>query len=620
MTTPRPVFLAPTEADREAMRGIGLDSELLADTEALHPGDWAIVLAHMDTIFEAGRVASDLPGYLAGVAVGEWPGGAKSAAEAVESGADAQAFLTEAGRSAKTAAMLAGADPEPIDTYIPFPIGVLPEPVRGLVTEGARSIGCDASFLALPLLSALAAAIGTTHRIGLKRTWTEPAILWTATVGESGAQKSPALDAAKESTEAAERKSYKEHAKQLAAWEADHLRYEAELAVWKRDAGKSKPGDGYTLAPPEKPAKPTARRYTTSDTTTEALAQIQLDNPRGVLLQRDELSGWLASFDRYASGGRGGADSAHWLSMHGGRSMTVDRKTGTPPTIYVPSASVSITGSIQPAILARAMGREHHESGLLARLFFAMPPKRAKRWTEAEISERTEAAVDAVFARLFNLTPDTDAEGDERPRVLRLDDDAMRAWVRFYDEHAAEQAELTGDLSAAWSKLEGGAARLALVVHLTRWAAGDGKAPPGPVDAESIAAGFVLARWFGNEAKRVYAVLSESDDDREARRLVELIRRKGGSVSGRELAQASRAYPTVAHAEAALSVLADSGAGRWENPEQTGGGRPKARRLVLSPVYGAPVYKTPPGVGGSGCFVCVDNVDARTNGHPGGVA
>ena len=37
-----------------------------------------------------------------------------------------------------------------------------------------------------------------------------------------------------------------------------------------------------------------------------------------------------------------------------------------------------------------------------------------------------------------------------------------------------------------------------------------------------LPAGVVLARWFGDEARRVYAILSESDDDREARGLVEL--------------------------------------------------------------------------------------------------
>ena len=71
------------------------------------------------------------------------------------------------------------------------------------------------------------------------------------------------------------------------------------------------------------------------------LAPILLANPRGLLMARDELAGWIGSFDRY-SGGKGGADAAHWLSMHNGESVTVDRKTGRPRTIHVPSAAVSI--------------------------------------------------------------------------------------------------------------------------------------------------------------------------------------------------------------------------------------------------------------------------------------
>jgi len=35
------------------------------------------------------------------------------------------------------------------------------------------------------------------------------------------------------------------------------------------------------------------------------------------------------------------------------------------------------------------------------------------------------------------------------------------------------------------------------------------------VDADSIAAGVELSRWFGNEARRAYAILSESDDERD---------------------------------------------------------------------------------------------------------
>ncbi len=83
-----------------------------------------------------------------------------------------------------------------VAAFIPFPLEALPEPVRSFVAKAARAIGCDPSFVALPLLAGLASAIGNTRRIELKRGWTEPAIVWAAIVGESGTLKSPALELA----------------------------------------------------------------------------------------------------------------------------------------------------------------------------------------------------------------------------------------------------------------------------------------------------------------------------------------------------------------------------------------------------------------------------------------
>jgi len=480
-----------------------------------------------------------------------------------------------------------GAGASPATRALKFPTDLLPDPIRAFVTEGAKALGCDPSYIALPLLSALASAIGNTHRVALKDGWTEPAILWTALVGESGTMKTPAFKLAMKAIRKAQDKAWKEHEAATTEWEAELLRYEAVLTAWKRKAAK---GHGDAGDPPEKPAPPIARRYVVSDTTTEALSPILLGNPHGVLLARDELAGWLGGFDRYAKAGKAGADSAHWLSMHNGEAMTIDRKTGIPPTIHVPSASVSITGGIQPAILARALGREHHESGMAARVLYAMPPRKSKRWTEADVNADTEAAVAAVFDRLFGLTMEVDPESadppnpDLRPRLVRLADDGKRAWVTFYNEHAAEQAELSGDLSAVWSKLEGYAARLALVIHMTRWAAGDATlGDPARVDGVSIANGVALVRWFGNEARRVYATLSESDEERESRRLLEWIESKGGAVTVRDLSRGPREYRSADKAAKALAELVASGAGRWEVEDHAGGrGRPADRFRLLS--------------------------------------
>src|SRR5262249_23478138 len=158
--------------------------------------------------------------------------------------------------------------------------------------------------------------------------------------------------------------------------------------------------------------------------------------------------------------GKGSADAAHWLSMHNGEAMIVDRKTGQPRTIYVPSAAVSVCGGIQPGILKRVMNHEHRESGLLARLLFAMPPQRGKRWTDADIDPQTEQTLASIFDRLLSLQAKISVDRDPRPVLVPMTQAGRLAWKAFYDEHAREQADLSGDLSACWSKLEGYTARL----------------------------------------------------------------------------------------------------------------------------------------------------------------
>jgi len=485
------------------------------------------------------------------------------------------------------------------EKFQPFPVNVLPEPLRAFVSGSAQAIGCDSAYIALPLLATLAAAIGNTRRIQLKRGWSEPAIVWAVIIGESGTQKTPAFRLGLQPLRDLQAKAMKAHAAALEAYEIEILRFEKRLAEWKRSKSKSDP--------PQKPELPEGTRMVVSDTTVEALAPILLANPRGVLLARDEIGGWLASFDRY-SGGKGGADEAHWLSMHAGESIIVDRKTGTPRTIYVPSASVSVTGGIQPGILDRALGAEHRESGLLARLLLAMPPRRAKRWSEAEISPLTEAAVLAIFERLHELDFVLDADGDAHPVTLPLAPAGKAAWIKFYNEHGQEQANLTGDLSAAWSKLEGYAARLALVLHCVRWAAEDPTLTAADeVDEVSVEAGVALSRWFGHEARRVYAALSEDDEARARRQLVEWIERRGGSVTLRELTHGVRQYRGNSDAaRAALDTLAKAGIGRWTHPAPgSAGGRPSPRFELIgsatvteAPISDAAEARIGPGDGG----------------------
>ncbi len=461
-----------------------------------------------------------------------------------------------------------------IDRFEPFPVDALPQPVRGFVAAGAKAIGCDPSYIALPILTVLAAAGGNTRRIELKRGWTAPLIIWAAIVGESGTAKTPAFKLAMRAIRERQQAALELHSEAMRRYEADLARYEKSHAEWKRKTRS-------TAEPPEKPEPPQADRCIVSDTTVEALAPLLLANPRGLLLARDELAGWIGSFDRY-SGGTGGADAAHWLSMHNGETIIVDRKTGTPRTILVPQAAVCVCGGIQPAILHRALGIQHRESGLAARLLLACPPRMVKHWTEADIDPAAEAEIARLIDRLFGLEPTVGDDGRLHAVVLGLTPEAKEAWKTYYNSHAREQTDLTGELSAAWSKLEEYAARLALVVHLTRWAAEDPTlASTDSVDAASMEAGIRLANWFKAETRRVYAILSETEEDRDQRRLVDWLERRGGCATPREVQMGCRWLREPGAAEAALHQLVIADLGTWIPTPPGRRGQP-TRRFCLS--------------------------------------
>lgn len=460
--------------------------------------------------------------------------------------------------------------------FRPFPLQALPQLIRGFVDAGARAIGCDPSYLALPLLTAIAGAIGNTRRLQLKRGWTAPPILWGAIVGESGTAKTPAFKLVMRPIRERQRKALERHAEHMKQYEAELARWEKDMTAWKRD------NDAAT-DPPPKPEPAVCERFIVSDTTVEALAPILLGNPRGLLLARDELAGWIGSFDRYAGKGKAGADSANWLSMFNAESIIVDRKTGIPRTIHVPQAAVCVSGGIQPTVLQRALGVEHRESGLAARLLVTCPPRIAKRWTEADIDPGDEAALARLFNRLYELETMAADDGETRPALVRLSVEAKTAWTTYYNAHADEQAALSGDMAAAWSKLEEYAARLALVVHFVRWAANDPMLTKVDIlDAASMVAGIALANWFKHEARRVYALLDESEGERDQRRLVDWIGRKGGTVAAREVQQGCRWLKEPGKAEEALEELVKAGRGCWQNSATTPqGGRP-GRAFVLS--------------------------------------
>lgn len=207
----------------------------------------------------------------------------------------------------------------------------------------------------------------------------------------------------------------------------------------------------------------------------------------------------------------------------------------------------------------------------------AMPPRRQRRWMEDEIDEALVERYQRALRSLLALSPDPVGNG---PRVLPLSADAKEAFVDFVNEWG--QHDAVGDEAAVRSKLEGYAARLALLHHVVSYVAFDALDINHPVGVESVNAGITLARWFASESLRVCSALRESAAERRQRELLDWLTSQGGAATVRDVMARFRSrYAAAEDARAAVVGLIDAGWAEWEpsesRPER---GRPSERFRV----------------------------------------
>ena len=192
---------------------------------------------------------------------------------------------------------------DPWETYsVPdFPMGALPRVVADFVDTQASLIGCDANGIAVASIAAMGGALD--HRFGLKimsnGSWWASPRLWVLLAGDPSRKKTPAINAALHELETVQGEAYE-------AWE--------KAVVDHKAAG---------LPENEEPPKPP--RHVIGDITIEKLGEILSRQARGLLVKRDELSGWIGSMERYAGRSGGAADRAFWLQAYDGGRYTVDR-------------------------------------------------------------------------------------------------------------------------------------------------------------------------------------------------------------------------------------------------------------------------------------------------------
>ena len=113
------------------------------------------------------------------------------------------------------------------------------------------------------------------------------------------------------------------------------------------------------------------------------------------------------------------------------------------------------------------------------------------------------------------------------------------------------------------------------------------------VTGDTMGAACELARWFGNEAVRIYSQLAETPEQQEQRELVEFIERRGGTVTVRDVITYYRSLKNQREkAEQQLDALVKAGCGQWEPvPTTPRGGQPTRKFRLLHTSASAEAYE-----------------------------
>jgi hypothetical protein len=291
----------------------------------------------------------------------------------------------------------------------------------------------------------------------------------------------------------------------LAKYERDAQVASAAVEGWREEVRKAKKQQ---KAPPDRPAeaeapiKPPRRRVITMDTSTDELQQLLAANPRGLLHVRDELAGWLGSFDRY---GGDGADRGFYLESWNGGFYVCDRVKFNGEPLRIEHASLAIVGGIVPDRLRDALADA--DDGLPARFIFVWPEPVAiaplGKGSPTDAAERRIKLQEAA-ERLRALQMGADNRGLPAPRALPLDIDARKLFDEQRQE-AMQRARVASGLTAGWyGKNPGRLLRLALVYELLAKAAGEnGIAEPCSVSEDAVVRAGGFMDYAGDMLERV---------------------------------------------------------------------------------------------------------------------
>ena len=478
---------------------------------------------------------------------------------------------------------------------------LLPPPLRDYVVDEARRINCPIEFIAAFLLSVLGSLIGTKCSVAPKSndSWLVLPNIWCMLVGTPSSKKTPSMISARRALDRLIASAKAEFDKELTTFEENKALAEAHAKKVSKeikdhcdadnDEASRKSAKRLVELKRTADSRPTKKRYRINDSTSQKVGELLIENPNGLLVERDELAGLISAWEQ--EGGEG--DRAFYMEGYNGtNSYDIDRIQRGSMTI--PNHCLTVGGATHPAKLLALLKRCAYglgNDGMLQRFALMVFPDPVK------YERHNEKPNPQLLADVCKLFADIDCFKPTLHGAAPIDDEHKFPYFTFSEAGDKIQVEFCMKLNAQieaedshliqqhLAKYEKLFPALAEIFHVVDCVANGAN---GPISAEAAVLAESWCILLESHARRCYGLLL--DGGKSAAKALSIKLEKQALRDGFTAREVDRhQWQHLSHPETvsdALNLLEDDG---WIVPKRVAstpkGGRPTTLYYINPKIY-----------------------------------
>ena len=381
---------------------------------------------------------------------------------------DSIAFTSDSGKTTETPS---------------FPLEIFPKAIRDIIETLEEYENYNVDFTAASFLTVFAAAMGNTWSVRFMTGWVSRPIIYMVLVGSPSCGKTPPLQQAVAPL-----------LKLDGEYDMIYCKEMETYRQWERMSAKQR--EKHSL--PEAMKMPQRKCHVVVDSTVEALIGALRDNPRGVLIYKDEIDSLLSNFNRY-----NGSDEGYFLSLFSGTPFKYSRKSNN-EHIFLANPYCSIIGTTQPGRLGEQFGGKRMMNGFSSRFLKVYPEiDKMPSWNDTAMPDGVLEEWERIIRKVVAATPSTDQEGKATSIELLFSQEAKLRVIQWKDEvNNKAYAETDSDaVRALCGKLETYLVRFCLVIQIMHCICGESgmdKIEPGTAELA-----IRLTEYFRNMESRI---------------------------------------------------------------------------------------------------------------------